>query len=93
MTEEQEQGRERDLECEYAQDCEHVCNPNCDHEPTRWEREKVIKAGSADAVPPASPRTQKIKSIASERTPERLKNPSDLQVRFRTGAVYVLISL
>lgn len=64
----------------------------CEHEPTRWEREKAIKAGSVDAVPPASPRTQKIKTIASERTPERLKNPSDLQVRFRTGAVYVLIS-
>lgn len=61
-------------------------------EPTRWEREKALKAGSADAIPPVHPRTQKIKDIASERTPERLKNPSDLQVRFRTGAVYVLIS-
>lgn len=69
-----------------------VSETDHEHEQTRWEREKAIKAGSADAVPPVNPRAQKIKDIASERTPERLKNPSDLQVRFRTGAVYVLIS-
>ena len=75
---------------ENPRDTESVTAP--EHEPTRWEREKALKSGSTDSIPPVSPRAQKIKDIASERTPERLKNPSDLQVRFRTGAVYVLIS-
>ncbi len=35
---------------------------------------------------------QKFKDKASEKTPKKLKNPSGLQVRFRTGLVYTLIT-
>ena len=38
-------------------------------------------------------RRQKIKDFAHEKTPEKLKNPTDIQVRFRTGFVYVAVSV
>ncbi|MBQ3106116.1 MAG: phosphatidate cytidylyltransferase [Eggerthellaceae bacterium] len=38
-------------------------------------------------------RKDKLKDLAHEKTPERLKNPTDLQVRFRTGLVYTLITV
>lgn len=34
-------------------------------------------------------RTEKLKNFASEKTPKKLKNPTDFQVRFRTGFIYV----
>lgn len=43
--------------------------------------------------PPEPKRTEKIKDAALKKTPKRLKNPSDLQVRFRTGAIYILITV
>ena len=33
-------------------------------------------------------RKQKIKDFADDKTPEKLKNPTDIQVRFRTGFIY-----
>nr|WP_241156548.1 MULTISPECIES: phosphatidate cytidylyltransferase [unclassified Adlercreutzia] len=36
---------------------------------------------------------QKIKEAALEKTPEKLKNPSGFQVRFRTGAVYTVVTV
>ena len=38
-------------------------------------------------------RTKKIKDFAQEKTPKKLKNPTDLQVRFRTGFVYITVSV
>ena len=38
-------------------------------------------------------RTGRIKDFAYEKTPEKLKNATDLQVRFRTGFVYVALSV
>ena len=38
-------------------------------------------------------RTGRIKEFADEKTPEKLKNATDLQVRFRTGFVYVALSV
>ncbi len=38
-------------------------------------------------------RKQKIKDFAHDKTPEKLKNPTDIQVRFRTGFVYVAVSV
>lgn len=38
-------------------------------------------------------RRQKLKEFAHEKTPEKLKNPTDIQVRFRTGFVYVAVSV
>ncbi len=73
-------------------DAEHTDKAR-EEELTRWERERAIKAGSPDAVPESGPRAQRIKEIAHDKTPEKLKNPSDLQVRFRTGFVYVMVSI
>lgn len=36
---------------------------------------------------------EKIKGIAREKTPEKLKNPTDIQVRFRTGFIYISITV
>lgn len=38
-------------------------------------------------------RKDKIKGMALEKTPEKLKNPTDIQVRFRTGFVYTSITI
>lgn len=38
-------------------------------------------------------RTGRIKDFAYEKTPEKLKNPTDFQVRFRTGAIYIALSV
>ncbi len=38
-------------------------------------------------------RNERIKQKALDKTPDRLRNPSDFQVRFRTGFVYVAISV
>lgn len=38
-------------------------------------------------------RKDTIKEFALDKTPKKLKNPSDLQVRFRTGLVYILITV
>ena len=38
-------------------------------------------------------RAKKIKDFAQEKTPKKLKNPTDLQVRFRTGFVYITVSV
>ncbi len=40
-----------------------------------------------------SEKKNKIKTTALDKTPERLKNPSNLQVRFRTALVYVLLTV
>lgn len=37
--------------------------------------------------------TGRIKQFALDKTPEKLKNPTDIQVRFRTGFVYIAISV
>lgn len=38
-------------------------------------------------------RGEKLKEFAQDKTPKKLKNPTDLQVRFRTGFVYVAVSV
>ncbi len=38
-------------------------------------------------------RGQKIKQTVQSKTPQKLRNPTDLQVRFRTGFVYVTLSV
>lgn len=37
--------------------------------------------------------TGRIKKFALDKTPKKLKNPTDIQVRFRTGFVYIAISV
>ncbi len=41
----------------------------------------------------ASEKKQAAKAFVSNKTPEKLKKPSDIQIRFRTGFIYVSISL
>lgn len=41
----------------------------------------------------ATGRGEKLKEFAHDKTPKKLKNPTDLQVRFRTGFVYVAVSV
>lgn len=41
----------------------------------------------------AHTRTARLKEFASDKTPKKLKNPTDFQVRFRTGFVYVSVSV
>ncbi|MDR0514011.1 MAG: phosphatidate cytidylyltransferase [Coriobacteriaceae bacterium] len=38
-------------------------------------------------------RKESLKEFAREKTPQKLKNPNDLQVRFRTGFIYIAITL
>ncbi len=40
-----------------------------------------------------SQKKKKVKTAALDKTPERLKNPSNLQVRFRTAFVYVFLTV
>lgn len=37
--------------------------------------------------------TGRIKKFALDKTPKKLKNPTDIQVRFRTGFIYIAISV
>lgn len=38
-------------------------------------------------------RNEKLKQKALDKTPEKLRHPSDLQVRVRTGAVYIIVNV
>lgn len=65
------------------------------------ERKKPARAagakGSADAKgakgASSAAEPKGVKGFVSSKTPQKLKNPSDLQVRFRTGFVYVALSV
>ena len=46
-----------------------------------------------DPQPEKVKRTTRAKNFALEKTPQKLKNPSDLQVRVRTGAVYISLTI
>ena len=38
-------------------------------------------------------RKEKLKEFAQEKTPKKLKNPTNFQVRFRTGFIYIAVSV
>ena len=48
-----------------------------------------------EAVPEEDDRTRKerLKDFAQDKTPKKLKNPTYFQVRFRTGFVYIVVSV
>ena len=48
-----------------------------------------------EAVPEEDDRTRKerLKNFAPDKTPKKLKNPTNFQVRFRTGFVYIVVSV
>ena len=41
----------------------------------------------------AKEKKERIKELARDKTPQKLKNPSEIQVRFRTGFIYICITL
>lgn len=73
------------------------------------EQKRPARAGDAGAAQPRSAKgsadvkgakgasgatgPKGVKGFVSSKTPQKLKNPSDLQVRFRTGFVYVALSV
>ena len=49
-----------------------------------------MESGRDERDPSDGPtRGEKLKEFAHGKTPKKLQNPTDLQVRFRTGFVYV----
>lgn len=66
------------------------------HEPQPGTfREKLRKSRFNDGSTPKEEPTRgdRIKSAAYKKTPDRFKNASDLQVRLRTGSIYIIITL
>ena len=58
------------------------------------ERKASLKAARATDEENAGPtRSTRIKEFAYKKTPQKLKNATDLQVRFRTGAIYVTLCI
>ena len=43
--------------------------------------------------PPAPKRSERLKQAALDKTPERFRGPTDLQVRIRTGVIYIAITV
>ncbi len=48
---------------------------------------------TGEPKPESGQRAQRVKEKAYEKTPDRFKNPSDFQVRLRTGAVYITLNI
>ncbi len=59
-------------------------------EATRRERARKAAAKKRDS---ARKTKDHAKQVAHDKTPEKLKNPTNFQVRFRTGFVYVAVSV
>lgn len=62
--------------------------PPWNYEPTPDERAAKLEKRERRAA-----QRQRAKDVALDKTPEKLKNPSGLQVRFRTGLVYTLVTI
>lgn len=56
-------------------------------------RREGADRGEHDGRPDERNRRERLKDFAYEKTPKKLKNATDLQVRFRTGFVYVTVSV
>lgn len=94
-----EQQRERDRRRELAEAEEHqpniVYSPEDAPEgpPWRYDLTPEQMAARQEKKLRRSERRAKVKSKALEKTPGKLRNPSDLQVRFRTGLIYTLLTI
>ncbi len=58
------------------------------YEPTPYQRAKLAEKKERRANT-----RNRIKDNAIQKTPKKLKNPSDFQVRFRTGFIYTLVTI
>lgn len=54
---------------------------------------RIDSTAYAPKPAPEPKRSEKIKDAALKKTPERFKSPTNLQVRFRTGAIYIAITV
>ncbi len=57
------------------------------------EQKRCSEAGQDDRACDDRSRGERIKDFAYAKTPQKFKNASDLQVRFRTGFIYVAVSV
>lgn len=80
-----EEGREPDL----------VFSPEDapDGPPWRYDPTPHQRAERAQKKERRAHAREKLKDSAIQKAPEKLRNPSDLQVRFRTGLVYTLVTI
>ncbi len=62
--------------------------------PERSAQREVEGSPAASASKAAErKRTEKLKEFAQDKTPKKLKNPTNFQVRFRTGFIYITVSV
>ncbi len=63
--------------------------------PPAWRRPTTVEQLESQRQSKAerAAKRQKMKQAALDKTPKKLKNPSDIQVRFRTGLVYTVVTV
>ncbi len=54
---------------------------------------RIDSTAYAPKPEPEPKRTEKLKDAALRKTPERFKSPTNLQIRFRTGTIYIAITV
>lgn len=64
-----------------------------DGPPWRYEPTAHQRAERAERKERRAHARERIKDSAIQKAPKKLKNPSDLQVRFRTGLIYTLVTI
>lgn len=64
-----------------------------DGPPWRYDPTPRQRAERAERKEHRAHMREKLKDSAIKKAPEKLKNPSDLQVRFRTGLIYTLVTI
>lgn len=64
-----------------------------DGPPWRYNMTSEEREHRAEKREHRAEKKQRLKEAALEKTPEKLKNPSSFQVRFRTGAVYTGVTI
>lgn len=64
-----------------------------DGPPWRYEPTPHQRAERAQKREKRAHARERLKDSARQKAPEKLKNPSDLQVRFRTGLIYTLVTI
>ncbi len=83
------------LEGDVSREPELVYSPEDapDGPPWRYEPTPDQRAKRAERKEKRAQTRDRIKTSAIKKAPEKLKNPSDLQVRFRTGLIYTLVTI
>ena len=54
---------------------------------------RIDEASSVEPTEPSPTRGERLKNYALDKTPQKFRNPSELQIRLRTGAIYVSITV